>query len=83
MLSAAYQDYDALCDLVRKEIWDQSAFERLQKILNRYGSAHLREKYSGNPEAERNVLSLRLLEAFFPTKPFPKTSMKFYGTLST
>src|SRR5699024_3851487 len=72
VLSAAYQDYDALCDLVREGSWDQSAWERLQQLLNRYNSAYLQEKCSGNPEKERNVVSLRLLEAFFTNEPLPE-----------
>lgn len=72
VLSAAYQDYDALCGLVREGIWEQPALELLQKILNRYSSAHLQEKCSGNPERERNVVSLRLLEAFFANEPLPE-----------
>ena len=72
VLSAAYQDYDDLCDLVREGNWDQSAWERLQQLLNRYNSAYLQEKCSGNPEKERNVVSLRLLEAFFTNEPLPE-----------
>lgn len=72
VLSAAYQDYDALYDLVENGVWDQPALEQLQKILNRYSSVHLREKCSGNPNGERNILSLRLLEAFFFTETLPE-----------
>ena len=72
VLSSAYQDYDDLCDLVREGNWDQSAWERLQQLLNRYNSAYLQEKCSGNPEKERNVVSLRLLEAFFTNEPLPE-----------
>ena len=72
VLSAAYQDYGALCDLVREGIWNQPALEHLQKLLNRYSSAHLHEKCSGNPERERNVVSLRLLEAFFANESLPE-----------
>ena len=72
VLSAAYQDYNALCDLVCEGIWNQPALKHLQTILNRYNSAYLQEKCSGNPERERNVVSLRLMEAFFADKPLPE-----------
>ena len=72
VLSAAYQDYDALCDLIREGVWDQPALERLQKILNRYSSAHIKEKCSGNVQGERSAVSLRLLEAFFSCQALPE-----------
>lgn len=71
-LSAAYRDYDALCDLVREDVWDQSALERLGKIVNQYNSTYLKEKCSGNSPHERNVVSLRLLEAFFANQRLPE-----------
>lgn len=71
-LSAAYRDYDALCDLTREAVWDQPALERLGKIVNQYNSTYLKEKCSGTSPHERNVVSLRLLEAYFSTQALPE-----------
>ena len=71
-LSAAYQDYDALCSLLRNEVWDQPVLERLGKIINQYSSTYLKEKCSGTAPHERNVVSLRLLETYFSTQALPE-----------
>lgn len=71
VLSVAYQDYDTLCGLARAGRWEQPDLERLQKVLIRYSSAYLKEKCSGRPETERNIVSMRLLEAFFNDHSLP------------
>lgn len=71
-LSAAYRDYDALCGLLRNAVWDQPVLERLGKIINQYNSTYLKEKCSGTSPHERNVVSLRLLEAYFSTQSLPE-----------
>lgn len=72
VLSVAYQDYETLCDLARAGTWGQPELERLQKVLIRYSSAYLKEKCSGMPETERNMVSMRLLEDFFAHQSLPE-----------
>lgn len=72
-LSAAYRDYEALCGLARQEKWDLNAAQQMHKYVSLYSMAYLKERcVNSDLFTERNIVSLRVLEAFFSLYTLPE-----------
>lgn len=72
VLSAAYVDYAELCAMSPDGSWNDDALTALDSLLERYRSSRMKDKCTGNPSMERNVISLRLLNHFFSSNVLPQ-----------
>lgn len=71
ILSVAYADYLKLLNMAPDGVWTDEALYDLDELLGRYSSFYIKEKCTGNPEVERNAVSLRLLNCFFARSGLP------------
>lgn len=71
-LCAAYVDYEELCNLAARETWDLHTAQEVQKYVGLYSLAYLKDRCTGSAFQERNIVSLRLLEAFFSLHTLPE-----------
>lgn len=73
-LSAGYTDYWYLVELAENGYWSDWKLSSLEKILERYVLAHIKDKCSG--EYDRHPACLRLLEHFFASTELPEEAYR-------